>query len=224
MDVDGDMKTSVLSGPIAMDMTTSYTVSYNPPLDLFDFPLSVGDSWTVNTSVNIEGTSTGSVSGLFGGTQPISETLSETVDLSISASCPGTKTVQLPDGTSTTAYRVSLSYDWGEFAEGFPTVPFLAGQEIYYSPDTGYIVGGKVSLADILGGLETAGTSVPGVSGLGAADTFEFSAMSEQEILKAVAEMGRKEKGAGIPLALLVGVVIGVAVLVVVATLAMRRH
>jgi hypothetical protein len=226
MDMTGTVETLGMTMDMAMDLTMTYTISYDPPLDLFDFPISVGESWTIDTTATIDGNITGTITAPMAGTQTTSEPISDSVTLSISASCTGTKSVTLPDGTTTSAYVISLSYDWGELVGDLPSIPFAPGAEIYYSPDRGYIVGQKISLADVMGTVEAAGgEGMTGLAGLGAADTFEvlpITAPTAEEVTP-TEEVTPPEEMDILPIIIAIVVIVVVLVAVAIAIVITRR-
>ncbi len=209
-----------------MDVSGSLSITYDPPLNLFDFPISAGDSWSINSTATMTGNLTGKISMPGYGDYSLDTPLTTTIPISISASCTGTQNYTLPDGSTTTAYKIVYS---GTSLGG--SNPFIPAATIYYSPDQGFIVAQELSFDDALGGM-TVGTQedYKGYT-FGASDVksgqalFTMAPMTEAEARSAIGGLGKAEAGADLVLiGAIVAVLVIVIVLIVVAVLLVRRR
>lgn len=207
------MGTSATNVNGSMDVSGNVDVTYNPSVNLFDFPISVGDNWTVNSTATMTGSLSGkmSVAGLENNVQV---PMNSTTDVSMSASCQGTKTITLPDGTSTTAYKIVYS------GTKIGDLNLLPARTVYYSPDKHHIVSEEFSFTDAMSGLSKAipsqGASYTlGLSGL-QSDQILFTAepMSKEAVTAAISGLGT---GGGSNTLL---IVVAAVVVVIVAVLA----
>jgi hypothetical protein len=163
---------------MTIEMSGNLNLACDPPLDLFDFPISVGDSWNVASTITMTGSVSGTARMPMIGEQSLDQELSETMPISLSASCPETTSIQMADGTTTTAYKIVLSGTTGD--------PFLLGSTLYYSPERGYIVGQEIDLNQALvglaGGAREDVESTIGFSTTGEPLVFATTPMTEEQV------------------------------------------
>jgi len=108
--------------PIPLPFTADLTYSSTPPLELFDFPLNVGDQW----HIHCDSTTTGSIviAGLLDQSLDSNQTIDEDV------SCPQQATISVPAG----------SFDCYEIGR--------EDADIWYSPEVGNLVKSTVDQSD----------------------------------------------------------------------------
>jgi hypothetical protein len=166
------------------DMWGNASTTFEPPLDLFDFPISVGDNWTINSTVAMTGEATEIFSMPPMGEQSMDIPLNVVAPISVSASCPSTKDFTLPDGSTTTAYKIVCT---GTGTMGANM--FSPGSVVYYSPDSGFIIAEELSFGDAMGSMSI-GTRSPyspfmpdasSIENTGA--LFALNPMTEQEVV-----------------------------------------
>lgn len=202
----GAMDTNV-SG--SADMTGNMSATYNPSLDIFDFPITIGENWTAESDVTVTGSITGKVSAM-GMEQSTSQSLDNTFHLSLSASCPSTQDVTLPDGSIATCYKLVVS------GTGYASPLPLTGT-LYYSPDQRFIVATGLTFDDVMGtasfgSTETLPSYTQSITGAeGEQVLFTMSPVTEQEARDAIAGMGAK----GISI-----VIIGALAAIIIAAIA----
>jgi|GEM_PF-5326122 len=203
---EGKVETKSLDVSIDGSITVEYKITYDPPLDVFDFPIEVGETWYVDSTATMSGKVSGSldIKGLppemekeleneFNITLPYSgETTlpTTTVPVSFSLQCTGTDTVKLPDGRTVEVYVIIPYYDtydyYDDYYYGYST--FAVGSEpaeLLYSPDEGFIVSQRFNMP--LSPAPTGGTTGGTTSGTGTT-TFALEPMTETQ-----AEEGMKE-------------------------------
>ncbi|MEW6221833.1 MAG: hypothetical protein AB1476_00720 [Candidatus Hadarchaeota archaeon] len=205
---------------MTMDVSGNISVTFSPALDLFDFPISVGDNWAINSTATITGAISGKVSMPGFGEIPINQNLDSTVNLSISASCPNTSNIALADGSSTTAYKIV--YTGADFSG---SNIFLPAGVMYYSPDKRFVVSQELSFTDAMGGLSKASTGSSGYTyGLSSAQSdqtlFTASPMSREAATSAISGLGTS--GTSI-LPLVIVAVVAVAIVASAAFVIRRR-
>ncbi len=202
----GAMDTNV-SG--SADMTGNMSATYNPSLDIFDFPITIGENWTAESDVTVTGSITGKVSAM-GMEQSTSQSLDNTFHLSLSASCPSTQDVTLPDGSIATCYKLVVS------GTGYASPLPLTGT-LYYSPDQRFIVATGLTFGDVMGTASFGSTeTLPSYTqsiteAEGEQVLFTMSPVTEQEARDAIAGMGAE----GISI-----VIIGALAAIIIAAIA----
>ncbi len=207
-DIDFTMSVQALGQTmdITMDVTFQTTITFNPPLDIFNFPINVGDSWTAESTATLTGTMSGTVSMTGYGDQSINEPLDTTTPVSIPFQCPSTTDVTLEDGSVSTSYKITQS---GASVGG--VAPTCLGGNVYYSPDRGFIVtqdlAGLPGVTGLAGGMSLGG--VDSTASLGS-----MNPVTEQEANSAISGMGT----GGIDI-VLVGIIIAAIVVPVVIVL-----
>ncbi|HDI12713.1 MAG TPA: hypothetical protein ENF64_01195 [Hadesarchaea archaeon] len=182
-----------LSGSASLDLSGDFQVTYDPPLDMFDFPITVGESWLINSTATVTGNVSGTINIPGFGTQSINEPLDTTVSISLTATCLETQNFTLPDGSVTTAYKIVLSGTGME-----DTIPFMPASVIYYSPDSGYIVAEELSLGDVMSTMTTGNQDELSMFSLGAAEVgedqalFTMNPMTKDEAMSGIAGLGSR--------------------------------
>lgn len=219
IDAPGSFTVGGQSEDISMtiDLKGNTNTNYSPSLDLFDFPINVDENWSAESTATITGSMSGNMDMDFMGesySQPISENLDRSVDMSVSVECPGTEDVS----SASTAYKLVMTG-----TEMSQTSPFMSGGTLYYSPDAGFIVASEVNLSKAMSST-TLGTEedISFAQGFTGADqTISLNSVSVQEAKDAIAEMGEEGKGINM---MLVGALIGVvaAILVILVVLSRR--
>jgi hypothetical protein len=188
----------------------------DPPLDLFDFPISVGENWSVQSTATMEGSATLTMDFPLVGKKSMEVPLDFVEQISLTAVCPTTAQVQTAEGKTVTAYQLQYS-GTGAGSLVFP------GVTLYYSPEEGVIVQQQIDFSEFMKNM-TAGTQEE-YSAYGL--TFDL----DERVLFTAAPMTPAEAAAGIEavgrvgidffLILVIAVVVG---LVVVVALALRRR
>ena len=229
---------------------SSITINFEPPLNLLDFPINVGDQWDVYSNITVSGTYGGTIdaSGLpdsvvqeikneTGQDFPIdiakldmdSEDMnngvisgSDTVDFSLQ--CTGTMQITDENGNSLTVFKIAPYYDYYSFYKGD------AEPSVLYSPDRKFIAGTYIP----------AGSSpeIPGMSGgisselsmLGGASTTDttFTYADYNEASSNIDKTNTDMSSIGEPSLLgsnsmLIIIVLVVVILVVILAVAMRK-
>ncbi len=206
----------------SLDMSGNLSTTFDPPLNLLDFPISVGDNWTISSVATVTGRLTGKIDMPSMGEQPLDTPLDATTSISISASCPATESFTLPNGSTTTAYKIVYS---GTSMTG--ANPFIPASTVYYSPEQRFIIAEELTFSDAMGGM-TAGTQeifsdyTFGASGVENGQTlFTMNPVTEQEAESAIAGLGAE----GINLAL-IGAIVAIVIVAIAAVLVVvrRRH
>jgi hypothetical protein len=205
---------------MTMDISGNISATFNPALNLFDFPISVGDNWAINSTATITGAISGKVSMPGFGEVPIDQNLDSTVTLSISASCPSTSNITMADGSSTTAYKIA--YTGTDFSG---SNIFLPAGVLYYSPDKRFVVSQELSFTDAMGGLSKASTGSSSYTyGLSSAQSdqalFTASPMSREAAIGAISGLGT---GGTSILPLVIVAVVAVAIVASAAVIIRRR-
>lgn len=192
----------------SIDGTGDMSITFDPPLDLFDFPISVGESWNAMSTARVTGSVSGNLKMEMAGqsfSKPISESLDETVYVSLSVSCPGTVDIPLVS----TCYKLDVTGRGVREAS-----PFMPATTLYYSPDRGFIVASEIDLGEAISGV-TLGSeeSIPYAGGITEAmGTITPSPVSEQEARAAIEGLGAK----GIDIVpVLIGVIVAVIIVVI---------
>ena len=211
MEVSGKVAGQSFEG--SMDITADMHITYNPPLDLFDFPIEVGESWNAVSNVTVTGSMSGTmdIPGL--GKQSISKSLDQTVYVSLSVSCPTTVDIPL----ASTCYKIVVGGMGMEQAS-----LFMPAYVLYYSPDRGFIVASEVDLGEAMRGAmlksgEEMGAFAGGITGI--TGTIKLNSVTEQEARDAIARMGAK----GIPIILIAGIA-AIVIVAIIAVLVVRRR
>ncbi len=215
MDLTMSMQADGQTVDITMDVSSETTITFDPPLDIFNFPITVDNSWTAESTATVTGTISGTVSMTGLGEQSISQPLDTTTSVSIPFQCPSTADVTLEDGSVSTCYKITQS---GASVGG--VTPTCLGGTAYYSPDKGFIV--KQDLMGLPGAAgQTGEMSLAGVGST--ASLGSINPVTVQEAESAIAGMG--VGGIDIVLlAIIIGVVVAVVVTIVVVVFAIRRH
>ena len=140
---------------IEVTMETELDMSYDPPLDMFNFPIEEG-SWGVSSTVTTTGKSTRTMdlTGLpanlreemeedMGEELPITEVeeIDEQEDIDQEVICTGTETLVLPNGETVEVYVLELETTGGSNQEDPQFVMF-------YSPEHGNIIEATVCFAN----------------------------------------------------------------------------
>ena len=215
--VTGGGQTVSLSG--SLDASGNMSITFDPPLDIFDFPITVGESWTAESVATVTGSVSGSMSLTVAAageeqsfSEPISESLDETVYVSLSVSCPGTVDIPL----ASTCYKIVASGTGMAQAS-----PFMPANTLYYSPDRGFIVAAELPFGEALSGASLGtGESVPFVGGITEGEeTLTLSSVTEQEAQDAIE--GVDAKGINI---ILIGAVVAIVIVAIAAVLVVVRR
>lgn len=202
------------------DMTVNMSFTCSPPLDIFNFPISVGENWTVESVVTTTGRITGKITGkvkAMGREQSldnaIDQPISETTNMSLSMSCPGTVDIPL----ASTCYKLVIS---GTGAA--PSGMVAPGVVLYYSPDRRFVAASDVTFGGVLslGALRPTTGGQIDLSKLGGDQPlFSMRPVSEQEAQSAIAAMGAK----GINLVLVVFVVVIIVAVIAAAVVVIKK-
>jgi len=208
MDMSGDMAINV-----------SFTAS--PPLDIFNFPISVGENWTAESDLTMTGRITGRFTGKVRAMgmersldNTIDQPISETTHVSLSMSCPGTADIQL----ASTCYKIAIS-GTGVMPSGM----FAPGVVLYYSPDRRFVAASDVTFGGAMGAgaLGSTGMGQIDLSKVGDQPLFNMRPVSEQEARSAIAAIG--VKGINLVLVLSVVVIVVIAIVAAIAVIKKRR-
>jgi hypothetical protein len=203
----------------SFDMTGTMSAVYNPALNIFDFPISVGENWTSESDVTITGSLSGKAN-IAGVEQSVSLPLDNTMHISFSANCPSTQDMELADGTTSTCYKIVASS-----ASQLGPIPFTG--TYYYSPDQRFVVAQELTFGNMMSSatLGSKGILSSYTSGVAGAESgqalFNLSPMTEQEARNAIAEMS--VGGGGINL-VLVGFVVVIIVIVIAAVVVIKKR
>jgi hypothetical protein len=204
----------------SFDISGNMSATFDPPLNLFDFPISVGDSWTINSTATVTGELTGKMNMSVTGEHSQEIPLDAVMPISVSASCPSMKNFTLPDGSTTSAYKIVYS---GTAIAG--ANPFIPANIVYYSPDSGFIISQEVSFGGAIGSM-TAGTQdryssfTLGATGIESREPlFAMNPMTEQEAMSGASELG----AGGVDIVLISVIVPIVVVVIVTVVLLVRR-
>lgn len=224
MDLDIEESGSVKGGgqtqdfSMSMDTMSDMNLTYNPPFDLFDFPIAVGENWTAESTVTITGSISGKVEAM-GEKQSFSDQpIEETVNMSASISCPGTVDIPL----ASTCYELVMS---GTGLGQTGPLTGLAGKQ-YYSPDRGFIVAAESSLSEAMSSAALGSEmDLPYLEdiGLGGEETINLNPVTEQEARDAIAGMSLGDEGISIAL---IAAIVAIVIIAIVAALVVvrRRH
>ncbi len=171
---------------------SSITVNFNPPLNLLDFPINVGDRWDVYSNVTVSGTYGGTIDASGLPDKAVQQIKNETgqdfpIDIAkldtdtdgisngqISGSdsidftlqCTGTMQITDENGNSLTVFKISPYYEYSGYWKGD------MDSSILYSPDKKFIAGmyTPAGASPVIPGME--GTAIGGpLSLLGGAST-----------------------------------------------------
>jgi len=195
----------------SMDVTGNMGITFDPPLDIFDFPMTVGESWTAESVATVTGSMSGAIK-MDGVEQDLSQPLDDTVYVSLSISCPGTVNIPL----ASTCYKIVVSGTGMAQAS-----PFIPANVLYYSPDKGFIVAAELPFGEALGSASLGSEgSIPFVGDLaGGEETIILSSVSEQEAQDAIAGIGTK----GIN-PILIGAIVAIVIVAIAAVLVVVRR
>ena len=193
-----------LSG--SLDASGNMSITFNPPLDLFGFPIAVDESWTAESVATVTGSMSGTMR-MDGEEQSISQPLAETVNVSLSVSCPGTVDIPL----ASTCYKIVVSGTGMAQAS-----PFMPASVLYYSPDRGFIVAAELPFGEALSGASLgSGEDIPFFGDImGGEEAIALSSVTEQEAQDAIAGMGAK----GINI-ILIGAIVAIVIVAIAAVL-----
>lgn len=197
----------------SMNATSNMNITYDPPIDIFDFPIKVGENWTAESTATVKGSISGTMK-MKGKENSISKSFKNTVDISLEFNCPGTEDIPL----ASTCYKIVWSGTGMSQAS-----PFMPAATLYYSPDRGFIVKSETNLGKAMSnatlGLEK------NVSYLGGTtrgeQTITLNPVTEQEAKNEIAGMSLEEGGISMTL---IGAIIAVVVIVLIALIALRRR
>jgi len=195
-----------------MNMNTNFEMHlvYDPPLDIFNFPITVGENWTAQSNVEITGTMNITMSAA-GGEQSLSIPLDNTFQLSLPFRCSTTTDVTLEDGSTSTSYKIDYSL------EGVEYIPPMLKGAFYYSPDRKFVVKEDISMLPGIAG-EIGTMALGGLEGR--ASFGSMAAVTEQEARDAIAGMGPKE---GISI-VLIGAIVAIVIVAIAAVLVVVRR
>lgn len=221
LDIDMDFSGSVTGGGQAvglngsLDASGNMGITFNPFLDIFDFPITVGESWTAESVATV----TGSMSGSTGFkmvvdgeeqsfSEPISESLDQTVDVSLSVSCPNTVDIPL----ASTCYKLVVSGTGMAQAS-----PFMPASVLYYSPDSGFVVASELPFSEALSGASLGSEEDIPLFGeiMGGEETIALSSVTEQEARDAIEGIGAE----GIDNMVLIGAIVAIVIVAIAAVL-----
>jgi hypothetical protein len=197
--------------PFIISFTGSgdYTVSFDPPLDIFDFPISVGENWQVQSTMTMSASFkfTGDIPGL--GQLPTE--FSKSKEISAQARCTEVTPISMPGGRTVDAYKIE-----------FTDTTWLLGTTIYYSPEEKHVVAQEIDFNKLLSeSMAGSGEELnPYTFGLwdaaGGELLFLASPMAESEVSEAIE--GLRARGITLlPLALAIVIVLGIIVIAIVA-------
>ncbi|KUO40035.1 MAG: hypothetical protein AVW05_01260 [Hadesarchaea archaeon DG-33] len=225
LDIDMDFSGSVTGGGQAvglngsLDASGNMSITFNPSLEIFDFPITVGESWTAESVATVTGSMSGSMSFKMvvdGGEQsfsePISESLDQTVNVSLSVSCP--RTVDIP--LASTCYELVVS------GTGMAQAcPFMPASVLYYSPDSGFVVAAELPFCEALSSASFGSEEDIPLFGefMGGEETIALSSVTEQEARDAIAGIGAE----GIDI-VLIGAIVGIVIVAIAAVLVVVRR
>lgn len=197
---------------MVMDASFQLTATFDPALDLFDFPIAVGENWTAESDVTMTGAVSGKVSMSGYGEYSATIPLDNITHISASVQCPGTESVTLEDGSVSTCYK--LTYSGLEL--GGMNLPLMGGTS-YYSPDSGRVV--KCDLPGLPGVAgKTGATSLGGLeSGASLGSMGPVSVQDARDFITGL-------KAEGIDLLLVGFIAATIIVVIVVVVLAVRRR
>jgi hypothetical protein len=211
-DVDGEISMRMqaagqdISQTGKIDADIGFNVTLTPPLDVFHFPITVGETWTVESDAVMTGGIAGKISAA-GEEETIDEPLSYSGPVEITFYCVGTEEVEL----ASTCYKIEPS-----ITNGMEVLPPSLRSTSYYSPDKGSIVKYDLGGLDLLGAM---GEEL-GLSGLGGqASIGSVNPVSEQEARDFIG--GAEE---GINIVLFGGIIATVIVVIALAVLVVRRR
>lgn len=195
----------------SMEASGNMSITFDPPLDILDFPITVGESWTAESVAAV----TGSISGTMkmdSEEQDLSQPLDDTVYVSLSISCPGTVDIPL----ASTCYKIVVSGTGMAQAS-----PFIPANVLYYSSNKGFFVAAELPFGEALSGASLGSEgSVPFVGDIaGSEEIITLSSVTEQEAQDALAGMGAK----GIN-PILIGAIIAIVIVVIAAVLLVVRQ
>lgn len=195
----------------SMEASGNMSITFDPPLDIFDFPITVGDSWTAESVATVTGSMSGTMK-MDGEEQDLSQPLADTVYVSLSISCPGTVDIPL----ASTCFKIVVSGTGMAQAS-----PFIPANVLYYSPDKGFFVAAELPFGEALGGASLGSEgSVPFVGDIaGSEETIILSSVGEQEAQDAIAGIGTK----GIN-PILIGAIVAVVIVAIAAVLIVVRQ
>jgi hypothetical protein len=184
----------------------SANMSFNPALDLFDFPISVGENWNVQSTMTMAGTMTLTMNLPLIGEQTMNIPLISTTQISLIATCPGTARIQTAEGETTDVYKIVYSGTTGN--------PFFPGGILYYSPEERFIVGQEANFSSALtgamGGIkEQYSAYTVGLFETDDQTLFMMAPMMEEEVIDAIASIGQAEINF-LPVAAAILVVVGI--------------
>lgn len=111
-----------------MEVNMSLEASFDPPLDIFNFPLSVGNQWEVESSMTLSGKVSTSMDidhdTMFyvDDDLDIEEVLDTTIPIHLKMECTGTEMLELEDGSTEEVYLIKVSpifdpYGWDTYID-----------------------------------------------------------------------------------------------------------
>lgn len=215
--VTGGGQTVSLSG--SLDASGNMGITFNPSLDIFDFPIMVDESWTAESVATVTGSMSGSISLTVATdgeeqsfSEPISESLDQTVNVSLSVSCPNTVDIPL----ASTCYKLVVSGTGMAQAN-----PFMPASVLYYSPDSGFVVAAELPFGEALSGASLGSEEDIPFFGdiMGGEETIALSSVTEQEARDAIEGIGAE----GIDI-VLIGAIVAIVIVAIAAVLVVVRR
>ena len=209
----GGGQTVSLSG--SLDASGNMSTTFNPSLDIFEFPITVGESWTAESVATVTGSMSGSISLTVATdgeeqsfSEPISESLDQTVNVSLSVSCPNTVDIPL----ASTCYKLVVSGTGMAQAS-----PFMSASVLYYSPDSGFVVASELPFDEALSGASLGSEEDIPLFGeiMGGEETIALSSVTEQEARDAIEGIGAE----GIDNMVLIGAIVAIVIVAIAAVL-----
>ncbi len=220
----GTSELSLPGGSASLDLSGDFQATFEPPLDIFDFPITIGDSWLINSTATVTGNLSGTINIPGFGSQSQDIPLDATVPISITATCPETQNLTLPGGSVTTAYKIVLSGTGMGSAN-----PFMPASVLYYSPDSGYVVAQELSFGDAMSAMTTGNQDELSMFSLGAAEAgedqvlFTMNPMTKDEAMSGIAALGSRGMD-WLTLGIIVAVILVVIAVAGISIFLMRRR
>jgi len=228
------------------------TVNFNPPLNLLDFPINVGEQWDVYSNVSVSGTYGGTIdaSGLpdkavqqikneTGQDFPIdiakldtdtdgisNGQIAESDSIDFTLQCTGTMQITDENGNSLTVFKLSQYYDSYSYWKG-DTEP-----SVLYSPDKKFIAGmyTPAGASPIIPGISGSMSSeLSLLSGASTTDTkftyadYNTASSNIDKTDTSMSSIGEPDSLLSLGSPLFLAVILGVIILIVVLALVMRK-
>ena len=249
---DGNHTISYKDYDISMteEFHASVTMNFDPPLNLLDFPINVGDEWHVHSNVTASGTYGGSIDakGLpddmvqeiknetgqdfpidiakidTGSSEVNNGVIRETDTIDLDLKCTGTMSITDETGNTITVFKIGPNYDYYGLYRGDDSEPSLL-----YSPDRKFIAGtyipaGSSPFASGMSG--SMGLSLPGTTAITDTKfTYTDYDTASSNIDKTDSQMSSLGKPSLVDFSnpIFLAVILGVVILIVVLALVMRK-